>query len=98
MIVQIYRTVRLKVAGEPEEDRIAELIRLVRAADLANRAAYDRLRNSRFDQEAADILLGADHLRRRDAVQDPELDLPAPDILLSAPHIKHLPAVQSARL
>jgi hypothetical protein len=61
---QIYRAARRRVRGKPERGQTAELVRLIRAADIANRAAYDDLRNSGLDQEAAEMLLSAGHLRR----------------------------------
>ena len=62
MTLQIYRAARRRVGGAAKKGQAGELVRLIKAADLANRVAYDGLRNSGVDQDAADILLSAAHL------------------------------------
>jgi hypothetical protein len=71
MTLQIYRAARRKVGGAAKTGQTGELVRLIKAADLANRVAYDGLRNSGVDQEAADILLSAAYLDHHPA-HDPK--------------------------
>jgi hypothetical protein len=60
--VQRYRAVRRKLRSKPEAERETELIRILRAADVANREVYARLRKSRLNQEAVEMILNACHL------------------------------------
>jgi hypothetical protein len=51
MDLQRYRAVRRKVRGKPEAERNRELVRIIKAGDDANRAAYESLKNSGLDQQ-----------------------------------------------
>jgi hypothetical protein len=60
-----YRAVRRKVRSKPEAERNLELVRIIKAGDDANRAAYESLRNSGLKQEVAEKILRACQFRRQ---------------------------------
>jgi hypothetical protein len=60
-----YRAVRRKVRSKPEAERTFELVRIIKAGDDANRAAYKSLKTSGLDQEAAETILRASQFRRQ---------------------------------
>ncbi len=64
MGLQRYRAVKRKLRSKPEAERNAELVHIIKAGDDANRAAHESLRNSGLNQEVAEIILSARHLRR----------------------------------
>ena len=64
MDLQRYRAVRRKVRGKPEAERNRELVRIIKAGDDANRAAYESLKNSGLDQQVAETILRACQFRR----------------------------------
>jgi hypothetical protein len=61
---QRYRAVRRKVRSKPERERNLELVRIIKAGDAANRAAYENLRNSGLDEDVAETILDVRHMRR----------------------------------
>jgi len=65
--LQRYRAVRRKVRSKPEAERYAELVRILKAGDNANRVAYASLKRSGLNQEAAEMILNACHVRRQTA-------------------------------
>ena len=69
MSLQRYRAVRRKVRRTPEPDRETELVRILKAADVANRELYARLRKTRPNREAAELVLDACHASRRIAAE-----------------------------
>jgi hypothetical protein len=64
MGLQRYRAVQRKVRAKPETERDLELLRIIKTGDAANCAAYESLRNSGLDQEMAETILNACHVRR----------------------------------
>jgi hypothetical protein len=64
MNLKRYRAVHRKVRNKPETERNAELMRLIKAGDRANRAVYESARKSGLNQKVAEMILNACHLRR----------------------------------
>jgi hypothetical protein len=65
MSLQRYRAVRRKLRGKPQSHRNAELVRIIKSGDEANREAYARLRQSGLNEHIAEAILDARHVGRR---------------------------------
>jgi hypothetical protein len=68
MSLRRYRAVQRKVRRKHGAERSIELIRIIKAGDKANSAAYERLRNSGLNEEMADGILSSCHTRKSAAV------------------------------